>query len=514
MSDKGRSFHHPDAGDQTVVERIDPRVGSVIDKRYRVEFRLAAGGFGAIYKATHIKSGHVVALKVLHREMASDPRVVARFRREGDALTSLRDPHTITAYEIGEDASGALFIVMELLHGESLYERFRGRGPLPWKQVAAIGHAICSSLAEAHARGIVHRDLKPANIHLEPRAGEPDYVKVLDFGIAKIINGGGGDNADLTNAGQMIGTFDYMSPEQMVGECTTRSDIYTLGVLMYEMICGVRPFDDVAGPTSLLAALITRTPPRLSSRANVPADLDDIVMRCLEKEPSARYPDVLALQRDLHRVLLPSLLPEDEATRAIQIPTGGSKALQKVSAPIMGDEPTWLGNLNAPVMLTPGSGYTPMPRSGDDTPTPGLTPTPAAERTPTPTFQGPPPPQPPVVFPPARSVPPRRPASPTPPPLLPHMFAPDRASLPSLAALDRGSAPVMYPAGAYIAPPRSPTGPPWVAAPDPGVPRPGAAEVRSFDMAAATSRDAWVGRILWIVLLAIAIAITLFLVKR
>ena len=513
MSDQGRSIPNPDAGDQTVVERIDPLVGSIIDKRYRVEFRLAAGGFGAIYKATHIKSGHVVALKVLHREMASDPRVVARFRREGDALTSLRDPHTITAYEIGEDASGALFIVMELLHGESLYERFRGRGPLPWRQVAAIGEAICSSLAEAHARGIVHRDLKPANIHLEPRDGEPDYVKVLDFGIAKIINGGG-NNADLTNAGQMIGTFDYMSPEQMVGDCTTRSDIYTLGVLMYEMTCGVRPFHDVAGPTSLLAALITRSPPRLSTRVAVPPDLDDIVMRCLEKEPSARFADVLALQRELHRLLLPSLPGEDEATVAIQLPTGGLRGRATAPAPIVGDEPTWLGEVNAPVTLPPRSGYTPTPGSNDVTPTPGVTPMAAADRRSRPVFQPPaPPPQPPVVFPPARSVPPRRYPS-APPPLPGQGYAPpDLASAPMRIAPERGSAPVMFPAGAYTASPRAPTGPQWSPGTDPAAPRQGA-EVRSFDMAAATSRDAWVGRILWIVLIAIGLAVVLFLLRH
>ena len=497
VTERHRPGPDPDGADRTRVERIDPLVGAVFDKRYRVDFRLAAGGFGAIYRGTHLKSGHQVALKVLHREMATDPRVVARFRREGEALTTLRDPHTITAYEIGEASDGALYIVMELLHGESLYERFRARGPLGWKAVAKIAHEICSSLAEAHARGIVHRDLKPANIHLEPRGDDPDYVKVLDFGIAKILNGGGGDTSDLTNAGQMIGTFDYMSPEQMVGGCTTRSDIYTLGVLMYEMICGKRPFDDVVGPTGLLAALITRQPPRLGSRASVPPELDRIVMRCLEKEPEARYPDVHELQRDLHRLIAPTLQPDDEATRAIQLPLRESAAKMQVG----GDDATWLATVPAPapVSLTP----TPGP-----TPTPGLTPTPGSLPTPTPVFQ-PQPNRPPVVFPPAVSIaPPNTPSNQYP--------APQPGAYPQ-PIVDHRSAPVPYPAAAHpAAPPRHhpPTAPPWPARAELTPPRPAQVEIRSYDMAGATSRDAWVGRLVWVILIVIGVVIALFVTHR
>jgi serine/threonine-protein kinase len=207
-------------------------IGEVFDRRFKIEARIAAGGFGAIYRATHIKSGHELALKVLHGNLTSDAGVVARFRREGAALTRLRDPHTITAYELGEAPDGTLYIVMELLHGESLYERFRGSGPLAWQRVLAIGRAVCSSLTEAHALGIIHRDLKPTNIHLEPIAPDEDHVKVLDFGIAKIVQDSDIDSSELTHAGQMIGTLDYMSPEQMVGgECLATSDIYTLGIV-------------------------------------------------------------------------------------------------------------------------------------------------------------------------------------------------------------------------------------------------------------------------------------------
>jgi len=256
----------PDNIDHTVVRRRDPLLGEVFDRRFRVEARIAAGGFGAIYRATHLKSGHQFALKVLHPNLTGAPDVVARFRREGAALTLLRDPHTITAYELGEADDGTLYIVMELLRGESLYERYRAHGPMPWESVVAIARAVCSSLAEAHALGIIHRDLKPTNIHLEPRGNERDFVKVLDFGIAKILQDSDIDSSELTQAGQMIGTLDYMSPEQMVGGmCTASSDIYTLGIVMYEMIAGGKPFDNANSAAAALAAVLTTTPPRLAT---------------------------------------------------------------------------------------------------------------------------------------------------------------------------------------------------------------------------------------------------------
>src|ERR1044071_221745 len=251
-----------EAFERTIVAGGDPLVGTVLDQRFRIDFQLAAGGFGAIYRATDLLSDAEVALKVLLPRPARDPVVVARFRREGKMLADLRDPHTITAYELGESPDGTLYIVMELLHGESLYTRFRREGPLPWRRVLHMAAGVCSSLAEAHALGVVHRDLKPANIHLENRDGDPEFVKVLDFGIAKIVQGNI-ENTQLTQAGQMIGTVDYMSPEHMGGgELTPASDIYTLGVVLYEMIAGRTPFADAQTATAILAAVLTRSEER------------------------------------------------------------------------------------------------------------------------------------------------------------------------------------------------------------------------------------------------------------
>jgi len=278
----------------------DPLLGTLLAARFRIDERLASGGFGAIYRATHVATGDLVAIKVLHPEWAKNADVIARFRREGQTLASLRHPHTVTTYELGESGEGTLYIVMELLRGHSLYQRFRERGRLPWQQVVTIARAVCSSLGEAHSLGIVHRDLKPANIHLEELHGFDDFVKVLDFGIAKIMRGSNLDDGnELTNVGQMIGTFDYMSPEQILGgQCTTASDIYTLGVVMYEVICGRRPYADTHS-TALVAALLTQDPPRLAEWVHVPPELDRIVMRCLAREPQDRYRDVGALAIEL-----------------------------------------------------------------------------------------------------------------------------------------------------------------------------------------------------------------------
>jgi len=306
--------------DQTRVAVVDPLVGQVLDRRYRIEFRLAAGGFGAIYRAQHVINRRHVALKVLHANLAREPDVVARFRREATALAQLRSPHSIVAFERGETEDGIMYIAMELLQGESLYERYRALGPLPWRRMVAIARQVCSALAEAHALGIIHRDLKPTNIHLEEVGGDPDFVKVLDFGIAKILHGSSLDNADLTKSGTMVGTFDYMAPEQMVGGQTSgQSDIYTLGIVMYEMITGERPFGDPETPAAMLTAMLSHTPLPMKNFADVPDEVEAVVLRCLERDTSLRYTDVITLSDELDRLLA---MDESTKTTITRAPSG------------------------------------------------------------------------------------------------------------------------------------------------------------------------------------------------
>ena len=284
------------------VER-DPLVGSTIDDRYVIEARIATGGFGAVYQA-RAHDGAPVALKVLHPSLTGDPNMVARFRREGATLTQLHDPHTVTTLAVGETADGTLYIAMELLTGESLHDRLCRLGALPWPAAIAIARAVCSSLAEAHALGVVHRDLKPANIHVERRDGA-DFVKVIDFGIVKIARGSAiDDGCELTFAGHMIGTFDYMSPEQLLGtECRDLSDVYALGIMLYEMLTGRRPFGAVATPAALMTAMLTETPVPPVLRVTMPTELSQLVMRCLEREPADRFESIVALAAALDHVV-------------------------------------------------------------------------------------------------------------------------------------------------------------------------------------------------------------------
>ena len=294
-------------GGRSGGDPIDHLLGATLDGRYVIDSKIATGGFGTVYRAHSLDSGQRVAIKVLLQQHTNDPSVSARFRREAVAMSSLASRHTVTTYELGEDlARGAQFIAMELLEGESLYDRFIACGTLHWRTVLSITRQVCESLAEAHALGIVHRDLKPANIFLS-QSPTPDYVKVLDFGIAKILQGSNmHDGADLTRIGQAIGTLEYMSPEQLIGgELDNRTDLYTLGVVAYEMIVGNRPFADVTGAAGLVTALMTRRPPLPSrlTRGPLPAALDSVLLRCLERDAHDRYKDVHELVHAIDQML-------------------------------------------------------------------------------------------------------------------------------------------------------------------------------------------------------------------
>ena len=275
----------------------DRLLGTILNGGYRIDARVATGGFGAVYRATELGTGCDVAIKVLHDGLASDPILVERFRREGETLAMLRAPHTVATYELGETPDGTPFIAMEWLRGETVVDRCERSGPLAWRQVVTVARAVCSSLAEAHLLGIIHRDLKPANIQLEPFEGdELGFVKVLDFGIAKIMHAEtSGD--ELTQAGEVLGTLEYMAPEQIINsELDHRADLYSLGVVMYELLTGMRPFEWATEPRMLIAVMLTQVPRKASTLvADIPPELDEILARCLAPRPQHRFADVSEL---------------------------------------------------------------------------------------------------------------------------------------------------------------------------------------------------------------------------
>ena len=284
-------------------------LNQVLNNRFKIEAKIGEGGFGAVYRGTQLATGRKVALKLLHPEMTKDENLVSRFRREGMVLCNLRDAHTITTYDFDQTADGTLYIAMELLEGRSLHQLFHEQAPLEWKRVFKILIEMCSSLAEAHSQGIVHRDLKPENVYLETRPGNPEFVKILDFGIAKVMRGDSIDpqSPQLTATGQTLGTLEYMSPEQLMGKALDgRSDVYALGVVAYEMITGSLPFPDAKGPAGLITAQLKHTPQPPSARSprsGLPGAADRAILKALEKDKANRHADVTALAVALQEVI-------------------------------------------------------------------------------------------------------------------------------------------------------------------------------------------------------------------
>jgi eukaryotic-like serine/threonine-protein kinase len=257
-------------------------VGRVVADRFRVDELIGSGAMGAVYRAFHVHTRKQVALKVLHKELTGVEEVVARFEREAIAAGRVEHPNVAGALDFGRLADGTFYLVLEYVAGQRL-RSLLASGSLPTARALPIARQVALALGAAHAAGIVHRDLKPDNVMLLERDGG-DWVKVLDFGVAKVSADAGAQQ--ITRMGTIIGTPDYMSPEQALGHAVDhRADLYALGVMLYEMITGKTPFaaDDV---TQVLMAQITAVPASLPD--SVPAPVRELVERLLAKDPAQR----------------------------------------------------------------------------------------------------------------------------------------------------------------------------------------------------------------------------------
>jgi serine/threonine-protein kinase len=340
----------------------DPFLGKTLNNRYVVESKLGEGGFGSVYKGRQVVVGREVALKLLRPDMARDPNIVARFRREGAVACNLRDAHTITTYDFDQTPDGVLYIAMELLKGKSLHDVFHDEAPLPWDRVLRILEQMCTSLGEAHTQGIVHRDLKPENVYLENRQEHPDFVKILDFGIAKIVSGdiGGGDRSpQLTATGQTLGTLEYMSPEQLMGkQLDGRSDIYALGVVAYEMMTGQLPFPDAKGPADLIAAQLKKTPPppsQVRPEMRIPPGVDQVIFKMIEKSRDKRFSDVAVMRQACLEVLATGGQPSALAAPVVA-PAAHGSAPAPSAAPSAAAAKTPVPRAQTPLPVPPQMG--------------------------------------------------------------------------------------------------------------------------------------------------------------
>ncbi len=286
--------------------QVDPLIGRVFDGKYRLDERLGGGGMGTVYRATHLLIDRPVALKVLSQRFVGDETAQQRFRREARAAGRMQHPNAVTVTDFGATSDGYLYIVMELLEGRTLRDLLAREGHLDAARAVSIILQASAAVGAAHDAGLIHRDLKPANIFIEQRPSMPAAVKVLDFGVAKfaVEEQGDDDFNTLTQVGAIIGTPRYMSPEQCSGVAalTPAADVYSLGIILYEMLTGNVPF---SADTPLAVALrkISERPkaPR-EIVASIPAPLEEIVLRALAKNPVERPPDANEFRRELHTI--------------------------------------------------------------------------------------------------------------------------------------------------------------------------------------------------------------------
>ncbi len=273
----------------------DSLIGATVDGgRYEIVKLIGEGGMGRVFQARQVSMNRMVALKILRAQLAGDEQLLARFQQEALSVSRLRHPNTITIFDYGRTEDGFLFMAMELLGGRSLYSMLREDGPLPLSRTLHMMDQVAGAVAEAHQLGIVHRDLKPENIQIEKVGNDPDFAKVLDFGIAKIMHGEADEitgGKTLTMAGAIFGTPHYMSPEQVHGQkIDHRTDVYSMGVIIYELLAGKAPFDG-ATPMAVMMAQASKAPPDIRETAP-DADITDavaeLINECLAKDREER----------------------------------------------------------------------------------------------------------------------------------------------------------------------------------------------------------------------------------
>ncbi|HVS81193.1 MAG TPA: serine/threonine-protein kinase [Pyrinomonadaceae bacterium] len=279
------------SADTTVLQSVDdPLLGQTLAGKYLVETLIKRGGMGAVYRGKHVLMDKTVAIKVLRPALAVDDDIVARFSREAKAASRISHPHAVSVTDFGESENGVVFLVMEYLDGRTLKEIIRSEGPLPLKRVVEIIRQVTGALDAAHGQGVVHRDLKSDNIMLSQTNGG-DWAKVLDFGIAKIQQPANVKDADITAPNLVVGTPQYMSPEQcsQTQPLDARSDVYSLGVIVYEMLAGRVPFTGESVTMIMMKQVQDTPPPILATRPDLPAAVDKVITQALAKHPADRF---------------------------------------------------------------------------------------------------------------------------------------------------------------------------------------------------------------------------------
>jgi len=305
----------------------DRLIGETLDGRYYVQRKIGEGGMGVVFAVKHTVIERPLAIKVLKKNVMRDQGTVKRFIQEARAASRIGHPNIVDVTDFGNTADGMTYQVMELIDGVTLSKTIKTEAPLPFERVMHVGSQIARALAAAHTKGIVHRDLKPENVFLTEREGRHDFVKIVDFGIAKVqpVEGTKVDGPRLTKQGSVFGTPEYMAPEQAAGKSDTdhRVDIYALGTIMYEMITGKVPHKgDSAIRTIAMQMLDPITPPsKVNPDLDVPPELERVVMRALEKKREDRFQSMADMQSAIDNVPLEShTIPDVSPPRMTPVP--------------------------------------------------------------------------------------------------------------------------------------------------------------------------------------------------
>ncbi|HEY3496099.1 MAG TPA: serine/threonine-protein kinase [Polyangiaceae bacterium] len=276
----------------------DPLIGRVVHDRYRITRAIGKGGMGVVYEAEHLHTGRTVALKVLSAHAALSPSSLKRFQQEARAAASIGNSHIVDVLDMGQLDAGSLFMVLEHLNGMDLGFAVALANRFPLARAVDVVAQLCDALSAVHAAGIVHRDLKPENVFLIRRDGQPDFVKVLDFGICKVSTADGGR---LTESGDTLGTPQFMAPEQIEGrrDIDHRTDIYAIGLILYFLLAGHTPFDGATLPKLLLRICNDPIPSVRTGQPDLPSELDAILQRALHKNPEHRFDSCAELKAAL-----------------------------------------------------------------------------------------------------------------------------------------------------------------------------------------------------------------------
>ncbi len=313
---------------------VDPFIGrDILDGQFQILQKIGSGGMGSVYKALQVAMNRMVAVKILHPKLANRKDLVSRFRREARAMSHLNHPNTTKVFLYGELEDGSLYIVMEFLEGKNLNQTVRAEGPFVVTRALPVLVQVCGALDEAHKAGIIHRDMKPENIFLCQQGGLKDYPKVLDFGLAKVTEREMRPGSlILTQEGMVFGTPEFMSPEQAQGKVLTpASDIYSLAVILYEVLTGKLPFD-AKSPMEYIQLHVTGKPIKLDARVpdkTFPPLLVEVMDRALAKRPEDRF----AMGSDFAAAMQAVMAGSTKLPESLLLPSGDAKTARFPATP-------------------------------------------------------------------------------------------------------------------------------------------------------------------------------------